>query len=58
MGCLPVIFLFVIGAGVGWLLAGEAGALWGAGIGVGVGVLAGFAVLAALRHMRTGEDKP
>lgn len=39
MGCLPVLLLFLRGAGVGYLLGGDAGALWGAGLGVVLGLL-------------------
>lgn len=56
MGCLPVILLFVIGTGAGWLFAGQAGALWGAGIGIVAGALAGLALLAVLHHVRARDD--
>src|SRR3546814_9720779 len=32
MGCLPVLLLFPLGAGVGYLIGGDVGALWGAGL--------------------------
>ena len=37
MGCLPLLLLFPLGAGIGYLVAGNIGALWGAGIGVALG---------------------
>lgn len=57
MGCLPVILLFIIGSGAGWWLAGQAGALWGAGIGIVAGVLAGLVLLAIVHHLRASADK-
>ena len=39
MGCLPVLLLFPLGAGVGYLVGGDVGALWGAGIGVVLGAI-------------------
>ncbi len=53
MGCLPVIVLFVLGAGLGWWLGGETGAVWGAGIGLAVGALAGLVLFVALHRTRT-----
>ncbi|NII10790.1 hypothetical protein [Oleiagrimonas sp. C23AA] len=41
MGCLPIIVLFIAGFGVGFLVDGRAGAIWGAGIGLAVGIIAG-----------------
>ena len=49
MGCLPLLLLFPLGFGVGYLVAGETGALWGAGIGFLLGVLAMMTLVKALR---------
>jgi hypothetical protein len=49
MGCLPLIVLWLVGIGLGYLLSGPAGALWGAG----AGLLAGLLVAAEFaRRMR------
>ncbi len=40
MGCLPLIAALLLGAGLGYLVAGPTGALWGTGIGLLLGVLA------------------
>jgi hypothetical protein len=52
MGCLPVLLLFPLGAGVGYLVGGDVGALWGAGIGVGLGLLLMGLLIRALRLRR------
>ena len=39
MGCLPIPILFVLGVLVGEWLWGDRGALWGAGIGLLLGVV-------------------
>lgn len=49
MGCLPVPLFFLAGCGIGYVVAGPNGALWGAGIGLLLG-LAGMGVL--LKAMR------
>lgn len=49
MGCLPIIVLFLAGFGIGYVADGRAGAMWGAGIGLLVGLLAGIAVVLYLR---------
>ena len=54
MGCLPIIVLFLLGTGIGWLIAGSTGLLWGAGAGVVLGVLATLALGAVLRRARRG----
>jgi chromate transport protein ChrA len=50
MGCLPLLLLFPLGFGIGYLIAGPRGALWGAGIGVLLGVLAMGLFIKALRR--------
>lgn len=45
MGCLPLIVLFVLGIGTGWWLGGPTGAVWGAGIGLATGIVAGLALV-------------
>jgi len=52
MGCLPILLLLPAGFGIGYLIGGDIGGLWGAGIGL----LAGLVLLAlfarALRQRR------
>jgi hypothetical protein len=52
MGCLPLLLLFPLGFGAGYLIAGDAGALWGAGIGFLLGVLAMVMFIKTLRGRR------
>ena len=52
MGCLPILLLFPLGAGVGYLIAGPIGALWGAGIGLVVGFALMSVFIKALRERR------
>ncbi len=52
MGCFPVLALLLVGFGVGYLVDGRPGALWGAGIGLVVGAIAGVLVMWSLRRMR------
>jgi len=52
MGCLPILLLFPLGFGVGYLLAGNSGALWGAGIGLLLGLLSMVLFIKALRGRR------
>jgi len=52
MGCLPILLLFPLGFGAGYLLGGNRGGLWGAGIGLALGVLAMAAFVALLRRRR------
>ena len=54
MGCLPIIALFLLGTGVGWLLDGGQGALWGAATGIALGLLATLVLGAVLRRARRG----
>ncbi|MBB5360877.1 hypothetical protein HDE76_004125 [Rhodanobacter sp. ANJX3] len=49
MGCLPVPLFFLIGFGVGYLVDGQHGALWGAGIGLVVGVIGMGIMIKAMR---------
>lgn len=44
MGCLPVPLFFLLGAGIGYVVDRQPGAVWGAGIGLVLG-LVGMAVL-------------
>lgn len=53
MGCLPIIALFVIGTGIGYWLDGPTGAVWGAGVGIALGIAAGAALVFILRHAHT-----
>lgn len=50
MGCLPLIVLFVFGTGIGYGVAGRTGAVWGAGAGLALGVLAGWAMMRLIRR--------
>lgn len=49
MGCLPLPIVFLLGCGIGYALAGQAGALWGGGIGLLAGLALGWIVLKAMR---------
>lgn len=52
MGCLPVPLLFLLGFGIGYLADGQRGALWGAGIGLllGLAAMSWFVVLMRRRR--------
>ena len=52
MGCLPLLLLFPLGAGVGYLCGGAAGALWGAGAGLVLGLAAMGWLVRILRGRR------
>jgi hypothetical protein len=52
MGCLPLLLLFPLCCGAGYLVAGQTGALWGAGIGFLAGLLAMALLIKALRGTR------
>ena len=52
MGCLPVLLLFPLGAGLGYLIAGKLGSLWGAGVGVLLGLLLMGLLIRAMRQRR------
>jgi hypothetical protein len=52
MGCLPLLLLFPLGAGAGFLLADAAGVLWGAGSGCMLGVVAMGMFVRMLRGLR------
>jgi len=52
MGCLPLLLLFPLGCGAGYLIAGQIGALWGAAIGFLLGLLAMALFVKALRGRR------
>ncbi len=52
MGCLPMLLLFPLGFGVGYLVDGNSGALWGAGIGFAVGLVLMVLFIKALRGHR------
>jgi uncharacterized membrane protein (DUF485 family) len=52
MGCLPVPLLFLAGFSLGWLANGSTGALWGAGIGLLLGLFAMAWLVRAIRGRR------
>ena len=52
MGCLPLPLLFLAGFGLGWLIDGASGALWGAGIGLVLGLAAMGWLVRAIRGRR------
>ncbi len=49
MGCLPIPLFFLIGFGGGYLLDGERGALWGAGLGLVAGLVGMGLLIKAMR---------
>src|SRR3546814_12158603 len=50
MGCLPVLLLFPLGAGVCYLVGGDVGALWGSGLGMVLGLLLMGLLIRAMRQ--------
>jgi len=56
MGCLPLLLLFPLGCGLGYLVSGQTGALWGAGIGFLAGLLAMALLIKALRDNADGHQ--
>ena len=50
MGCLPLPLLFLLGCGIGWLVAGRSGAAWGAIAGALLGTAAMAWFLRAMRR--------
>jgi hypothetical protein len=52
MGCLPVLLLFPLGFGAGYLIGGEHGAAWGTGGGLLLGLLLMGLLIKALRARR------
>ena len=52
MGCLPIPILFVLGVLIGDWLGGDRGALWGAGIGLLLGLALFGLFIAKLRRRR------
>ncbi|UGB37139.1 hypothetical protein [Frateuria soli] len=51
MGCLPVPLSFLLGFGIGYVVNGTQGALWGAG----AGLLVGIAGMGWLVHLMRGR---
>ncbi|MEO7051050.1 MAG: hypothetical protein ABI128_05235 [Rhodanobacter sp.] len=47
-----MLLLFPLGAGVGYLVAGDIGALWGAGAGVALGALLMGLLIRFMRRRR------
>jgi hypothetical protein len=52
MGCLPLPILFVLGFLIGRAMGGTDGALWGAGIGLTVGLVLAGVFVALVRRQR------
>jgi hypothetical protein len=52
MGCLPLPLLFLLGVLIGNTFWGGNGALWGAGIGLVIGLVLTAVFIAALRRDR------
>lgn len=52
MGCLPLPLLFLLGFGIGYLVDGPAGAMWGAGIGFALGACAMGWLIKVMRGKR------
>jgi NhaP-type Na+/H+ or K+/H+ antiporter len=57
MGCLPLIVLFALGTGIGYAVDGRHGALWGAGIGLVLGLASGAALVKLLRGARRPSSR-
>jgi hypothetical protein len=53
MGCLPLPILFLLGCGIGYLAAGQDGALWGAG----AGLVAGLALVLVFVRLLKGRQR-
>jgi hypothetical protein len=54
MGCLPVPLFFLAGFGLGYVANGQHGALWGAGIGLVLGLI-GMGIM--IRAMRGSDGR-
>jgi len=52
VGCLPLPILFVLGFLIGRAVAGNSGALWGAGLGLVAGLVLGGIFVMLLRRRR------
>lgn len=52
MGCLPILLFLPLGGGIGYLLGGQSGAVWGAGIGLLLGLLGAGFFIKAIRGRR------
>lgn len=50
MGCLPLPILFLLGALIGRLFAGNEGMLWGSGIGLLLGLVSAGAFIWLIRR--------
>jgi hypothetical protein len=52
MGCLPLMVLFALGTGIGYVAAGPSGALWGAGAGLLLGLVSAAIMMKLIRAGR------
>ena len=52
MGCLPLPILFVLGFVIGRAVAGNNGAIWGAGIELVLGIVLGGLFIMLIRRRR------
>jgi hypothetical protein len=50
MGCLPIPIVFLLGVAIGYFGWGDRGALWGAGIGLLLGIALTGVFVAMLRR--------
>ncbi len=50
MGCLPIPLFALLGCGIGYLVDSRPGSLWGAGIGLLIGLVLTVIVFRAMRR--------
>jgi hypothetical protein len=50
MGCLPLPIFLLLGCGIGWFAGEKTGAVYGAGIGLAVGLVLTFFLFRAMRR--------
>lgn len=50
MGCLPLPIFMLLGCGIGWLVGEKAGATYGAGMGLLIGLVLTVLLFRAMRR--------